>query len=218
MRDMSLRQLLEQCAQPTHRDWEKAWRCFMERYGDYIYYKIKRRCLSWNAPALDRQIDESAQDILANVFETLTKNRCKALQNFQAKDEEGRFKVYLATIISRTASAYIQKHFPRERIEEEFANLAKFLRQREFEEAWAVYEEMVQFFRSQAKKRNRSNLERDINLFQFYTFGDFSNSMVRTHPCMMNMTPGAVDDVMLRLRKTIREDKKFCAKLREMLI
>ncbi|MBN1406317.1 MAG: hypothetical protein JW956_00930 [Calditrichaceae bacterium] len=70
---------------------------------------------------------------------------------------------------------------------------------------WEIYDyTVIKLRESNGKKRN---LERDINIFQLYTWADFSESMISFIPCYKDMGHRVVDNVVNRIRARLKDLK-----------
>jgi hypothetical protein len=204
----TFQQLLESCSDQASPNWERGWREFIKRYKMFIYKKVTRRCSEYRVPRLRRQLSEAVNDIVAKVYFQLYKSQCQALRDFCARDNERRFLAWLATICSRTTSRYIQDYFTMTLVDEEPEEVRDYLTALNFDARWELYEALVEKLRAIARKKRRY-LERDIHIFLQYVWADFPAAMMASHPCLKNIGPRVVDNIVNRMRTYLRREENF---------
>lgn len=207
MSQFTFSELIACCCEPSSPQWEKGWREFSTRYNSFIHNKIAQRCRAWNVPRVQRQFTETVQDVAGAVYYTLCKNACQALRSFTARDNERIFFGWLATICERATSRHLQRLLLEMLIDEENEALGKALRRLDAAGRWEFYEMAVVELR-EAVKREAGNRERDIHIFQLSIFSDFSEDLVRSHPCLQSLGHRVVQLVISRLRKDLQQNKK----------
>ena len=202
----SLEELLEHCCNPASPRHETAWKEFCKRYKQFIAYRVIKRCSFWKKIArLEGQFEESVNDVIGAVLQELCKNNYHSLRSFQARDNESKFRSWLATICLRQCDRYI-----RPRLWESITDdRVEYIDSLDFGFRWELYETVVQELRD-LPQRKAKNFERDINIFQLHVFADFPGSVIcRTHPCLRILKDHAPDVVVHRLRKHLRKRKEF---------
>jgi hypothetical protein len=73
------------------------------------------------------------------------------------------------------------------------------------ERRWELYEHLIRLWRFSAA-RNKLFLERDIFIFQLYTWADFSTDMIMHMPCLDRIGHRVVDNTVNRMRGSLRRD------------
>lgn len=204
----TFQELLNYCGDQSSPFWQSAWREFIKRYKSYIYNKVHSSCSTWNLPRLQRQISETVNDVVNEVFLQLIKNRCQALQDFRARDNELMFLSWLATICNRISGRYIKNFFSMAIIDGKLENSEININNIEFNKRWELYEHFIEIMRASGIKKKR-HLERDINIFQMYIWADFSASMISVHPCFKNVGHRVVDNVVNRMRNYLKDGQKI---------
>jgi hypothetical protein len=202
----TFQELLEGCSDSASPLWESRWKEFIKRYNAFIHGKVAQECRQWGISRIQRQFSEFVNDIAVAVYSTLCKNECQTLRRFRAKDNERVFLAWLATICVRTASRHIHKLLKEILIDEENEEGLTALRSLDSNQRWELYEMVVAKLRG-AAKRETDNRERDIHIFQLSIFADFSQEVVRVHPCLKTVGHRVVELVLYRMRKVLREHK-----------
>lgn len=197
---ISLSALLHICCDENSPHRESAWREFLKRYKHFIYQVITHRCLGWQVSRLRRQLSDVVNDIVSEVFIILT----KSLTQFRELEDEKKFRAWLATVCNRATGRYLKREFVSDLVEPDIEELQNYIEGLEFDSRWELYESVIEQLRSgdSAKKRN---LERDINLFQFYIWSDLSQTTIQTHPCYAEIGHRVIDNVVNRLREGLRK-------------
>jgi DNA-directed RNA polymerase specialized sigma24 family protein len=195
----SLKDLTEICSNPKSALREEAWREFLRNYKVFIYQNVARYCCNWRIPRLRRQLSDVVNDIVAEVYLIL----CSSLANYREVADEKKFKLWLATICSRTVSRYIQREFIPIITGPDFEEFQEFLFELQSDHRWELYEAIVDILRrsNTAKKRND---ERDINIFLLYVWADFNNEMILAHPCYRKLGHRVIDNVANRMRSLLK--------------
>ncbi len=196
----SLSELLRNCCDEGSPHRESAWREFLKRYKHFIYQVITHRCLGWQVSRLRRQLSDVVNDVVSEVFIILT----KSLTQFRELEDEKKFRAWLAIVCNRATGRYLKKEFVAEIVDPDIEELQNYIEGLEFDSRWELYESVIEQLRSgdSAKKRN---LERDINLFQFYLWSDLSQPTIQTHPCYTKIGHRVIDNVVNRLREELRK-------------
>ncbi len=207
MKQFTFPELLACCCEPLSSDWERGWREFSARYNKFIHNKVAQRCRTWDFPRLRRQFTEVVQDIAGVVYITLCKNDCQALRSFTARADERVFFGWLATVCARATNRYLQRLLMEMLMDEENEAVSKALRRLDAADRWEFYEMVVVELRN-AAKRKTDNRERDIHIFQLSMFSDFSEGLVRSHPCLQTLGYRVVQLVIHRLRKILHQRRK----------
>ena len=137
----------------------------------------------------------------------LCNHGCKALRDFRERENEIKFRAWLRVVCNRKADAYIRKNYVPMLIESEAGEVQNFLMGFEIDDRWQLYEEHVAFLRMN-KKNKKQNIERDINIFKLYVWACFTDSMIKSTPCLKEIGPRVVDLVVNRTRQFLRESAK----------
>jgi hypothetical protein len=203
---MTFQELLECCSDIASPRWEAGWREFIKRYKKFIYNKVAQRCSIWGVPRIQRQFSEFVNEIVDTVFVTLCKNDCQALRDFEARENERRFFAWLATICERTASRHIRALLKESLLDEKKEEVLRDFHSLDSGTRWELHEMVVTELRT-FSKRKIGNLERDIHIFQLYVLADFSETMVRAHPCLKTLSHGVVHNVIYRMRNILVQQK-----------
>ncbi len=185
----------------------------MLRYRDTMLNAIARKCYQWNSRGLDMQTGDVINDVLSTVLLNLCQNDCRVLRDFQNRDNEIKFKAWLAIICQRSAGRYLKNRLFRhdrivmeEKEDQRSESPGEFLPGYQMSSVsqstrWELYEETV----ARLSRGKRRNLQRDIHLFLIYTWADFDLDMIDALPCLKGMGGRTVDNVVHRLRKILRE-------------
>lgn len=205
---LSLRELLDICSSPESPDWEAGWSEFIKRYKVFIKGKVAKRCSEFNVPRLRMQFPETVKDVVSKVFLKLCTNQCRALQNFRERDNELAFRCWLSLICSRTASRYIEEYFVDNLVDEKIEKLREYVAGLDYDHRWELYEAVVERLRTSFKQRKR-HLERDIHILLLYVWADFPAIEIAIHPCLHELGPRVVDNIVSRLRKELRRHRNF---------
>jgi len=195
-----LHQLLRVCCDSKSPQREAAWRAFLTRYKLFIYQVVTHRCLSWQVARLRRQLSDVVNDIVSEVFIILT----KSLAQFRETDNEKKFRAWLATVCNRASGRFIKQTFFSEIVESDLEEFHNYLQGLEFDSCWELYESIIEQLRFSDSTKKR-NLERDINIFQFYTWSDLSQPVIQTHPCYAGIGHRVIDNVVNRLRIQLKK-------------
>jgi hypothetical protein len=200
----TVQKLLDLCGDPSNPYWETAWREFIRRYKRYIYSVVLKRCSAFQFPGLQSKLSEIVNDIVAVVYCHLCENKCRAIQQFRERNNEKVLLAWLATICNYSATRYLRKEFILPTIESDIGDMHDILIACNAEVRWQIYEELVYLLR-QNKKNKKRNLERDINIFNLYTFADFSGEQIKMLPCFQGLGERVVDLVVNRTREFLRK-------------
>ena len=203
---LSFRQMLDACSDPGSSHYHEAWREFMNRYKSLIYGQVQMQVHRWNIPRLGLQRNETVDDIVSDVCRRLYQHNCRALRNYRERDNENKFKSWLATTARRAAIGHLSRNYRRCLIEEEIENLAGTFAPLRAEVRSEIYEYVVQELRD-APKNNTRTLERNINIFTLYIMAEFSKPMIFAHPCLGGTGDRVIDNLINRMRKSLREGK-----------
>ena len=192
---MTLSELLYHCSRPESSSYEYAWREFLTRYKVIIYNFITRRCLSWNTTRLRKQLPDVVNDIASDVFIILN----KSINTFKEIEAEEKFIAWLAVICNRAVSHYLKKQFISIINDNSADEYQQFIGSLQMDSRWELYDTVVWKIRD-SKAKPGKNLERDINIFLLYLWGDFSIEMITSDPCYRDIGPRVIDNVVNRLR------------------
>ena len=197
---LSFRELLVYCSDRDSPHWEFAWREFYKRYGMFLYNSVRKRCRNFNVPRLRRQLPEVVDDIVAEVLVTLT----KSIGNYREVDNEDIFPYYLAIIFNRTSSRFIKRQFVPAMVDQDIHEIKSEIQNMPPDTRVELYEHLVCKLRASDSGRKR-NIERDINIFQFYFWADLSEAMIQSHPCLLNEGERVVENVIRQMRIFLKE-------------
>jgi hypothetical protein len=204
MDDLTLPELLHHCCDRSSPKHQLAWSIFLTRYKKFLYYNVTRRCKEWNITRLKLQFKETVDDIVCSVIKILCDDDFRALRNFHNTDDERMFRWYLVTICQNACSRYMKKFLLRyvdyepDENEPHTGDMA-------IDALGQIYESVVKTLRNSAKKE-RENLERDINLFLLTVWGNLDKNMIMELPCYRGkITPRIIDNAVFRMREVLRE-------------
>ena len=200
--EWSLDRLIACCSDRKDKDYEKAWREFIKRYKTFIYQVITHRCIGWRVSRLRRQLSDTVNDVVSEVFAILT----RSLGQYKEVEDEKKFRLWLATICNRAAGRFIKREFFSDMADEDLEDFRNYIGEIEFESRWELYESVVNQLR-ETDSAKKKNLERDINLFQLYIWSDLSQPIILSHPCYVTVGHRVIDNVVNRLREQIRKQK-----------
>jgi hypothetical protein len=198
----SLNRLLVCCSDRNNKDYEQAWYEFIKKYKTFIYQVITYRCIRWRVSRLRRQLSDTVNDVVSEVFAILT----RSLAQYKEVEDERKFRLWLATICNRTSGRFIKREFFNEIADADLENVHNYIGKIEFEPRWELYESVVILLR-ETNSAKKINLERDINLFQLYIWSDLSQPIILSHPCYVNLGHRVIDNVVNRLREQIHYKK-----------
>jgi hypothetical protein len=137
--EWSLDRLVACCSDRKNKEYEKAWREFIKRYKTYIYQVITYRCTSWRVSRLRRQMSDTVNDVVSEVFTILT----RSLGQYKEVEDEKKFRLWLATICNRAAGRFIKREFFTDMADEDLEYFRNYIREIEFESRWELYENVV---------------------------------------------------------------------------
>jgi hypothetical protein len=200
--EWSLERLLICCSDHKHSEYEKAWRIFLRRYKTFIYQVVTHRCICWRVSRLKRQLSDTVNDIVSEVFAILT----KSLSQYKEVGNEKKFRLWLGTICNRAAGRYIKREFFSDMADEDLEEFRNYIKGIECDSRWELYESVIQQLR-ETDSGKKKNLERDINLFQLYIWSDLSQPIILSHPCYVSVGHRVIDNVVNRLREQIKTQK-----------
>lgn len=203
---LTLDQLLTYCSDLQSPCRECAWREFLRRYKLFMYKIIMRTCNEFNAPRLGRQYSETVNDIFGEIFVKLNTNECKPLRDFRARDNEKKFRGWLAIICQATTGKFIRKHFRNLLLESDIDQVKHYLGGIRQNSLWILYEYFVTEMRAIAKTK-RLNLERDIHIFMLFRWQQFTQPMIETHPCLKGIGDQVIDNVNSRMLAGLQASK-----------
>jgi len=203
-REWSLQFLLNSCCDKDSSNWELAWREFLSRYKTFIYKMITHRCINWRVTRLRRQLSDVVNDVVSEVFTILS----QSISQYREVENEARFRIWLGTICSRAASRYLKREFFTEMAEPDLEEFQNYIQGLEFDFRWELYESVITRLRS-SDSTKKKNIERDINLFQLYIWSDLSQPMILTHPCYSTIGHRVIDNVINRLRESLKNNKNL---------
>jgi hypothetical protein len=166
---------------------------------------VVRTCASWSAARLRKQLPETVDDIVSDVFMLLCENHGRVLKGFRARDNEHLFLAWLATVCRRKSSRHILRYFSSKMVEAEAGEMPDLVSSLDVERRWELYEHLVRLWRISAAK-NKLFLERDIFIFQLYTWADFSTDMILLLPCLDRIGHRVVDNTVNRMRNSLRRN------------
>lgn len=205
---LSLRELLKRCTNHHSPEFEYAWTLLMRRYEAYIYTQIKRQCLKWKSERLHLQIDEVAQDIFTKIIEEFCIHDFKALRDFRGSEvdeDNGRmFLGWLAVICHNQSNRELRKRWWRVIQNQGPGKLPETIWELDSEMIWMLYWDVVSTLRDGAHNRN---LERDIHIFLLFTFGGFTEAMIRATAYMQKLGSRVIQVVINRMREKLRKRK-----------
>ena len=195
----SFQELLAYCTDRNSPYWEAGWREFVKRYNKFLYATVTKRCLNFNLPRLRRQLSDVVNDIVAEVYVVLS----KSLGNYREVDKEQVFFHWLVTICNRAAGRYLRRGFVTAIVDNDVDEFQNYVQGLLPNTSMELYEDLVHKLRASGSKRKR-NIERDINIFQFYVWADLSEAMIQAHPCLVNEGERVVENVVWQMRQFLR--------------
>lgn len=193
--NLSLKQIIENCANPKNVLWQEAWTEFLVRYKQLLYYFIKRSCESWNSQRLNIQLKESVNDIFSEVIVIIFKN----IHSFENRDSDQKFISWLQVICNRSTTAFIQRKLKNILNEDEFSEFSGFRKSHSVTKLWELYETIISMLRNNL--RGNKNMERDINIFMLRVWGGFSTKQIMEHPYYQNLNESSINVIIARVRK-----------------
>ena len=202
---MSLQQLLVYCTDNHSPYWQNAWNEFINRYKNYIYKIVIRVCNDWHIERLQCQKSDFINDIVSEIFLELFKNDTRVLKSYKNLDQEHLFLIWLSTLSTRMARRNIEKHFRNDTILTDWDDFKSFREYLQPDLCWELYDMTVNILR---EKHNSENKERDIHIFMLYTWSNFSNDIIHKLPFFKFLGKRVIDNVVNRLRNTIRKERK----------
>jgi len=123
----------------------------------------------------------------------------KSISTFKEKEAEEKFIAWLAVICNRAVSHYLKKQFISIINDNSADEYQQFIGSLQMDSRWELYDTVVWKIRD-SKAKPGKNLERDINIFLLYLWGDFSIEMITSNPCYRDIGPRVIDNVVNRLR------------------
>jgi hypothetical protein len=201
--------LLSTITDRNSADWERGWSIFLQRYKALIYGVVMERVRLWNIYRVSLDISEYVNDVAGHVLFQLVDNDSKDLKNFKKSNDEGRFIYWLKIFASRTSNRYIKTRHILDLFDSgdiaEFISHAKSVEQMQ---QWELYDGTVSILRDAEKKRNKY-IERNINIFMLYIWGDFSPDMIAALPGYRNLGHRVLDNVINRYRNVLQKNKNI---------
>jgi DNA-directed RNA polymerase specialized sigma24 family protein len=197
---LRLSDIIRQCTAPDSSERESGWRNFMGRYKMTIYRSVMRRCLNWQVSRLHRQLSDTVNDIVSEVFIILY----HSLGDYRETDNEKKFLLWLKTICNRTASRHLTRQYISKMAEPDWNDIDNLLQNIDPDARWELYDHIVNLLSSQSGSHKRF-IERDIHIFQLYVWLDCSTEMILAHPCLSALGHRVVDNVVNRLREVLKK-------------
>ena len=167
-----------------------------------IYQSVTRRCLDWKVSRLKRQLSDTVNDIVSEVFVILY----HSLADYRETQDEKKFLFWLHTICNRAASRYLTQHFIFEMADADWSDMNHEILSIPSDARWELYESIISTLRSRSGPQKRCR-ERDIHIFQLYVWMDCSTESILQHPCLSDLGHRVVDNVVNRLRDSLRSKK-----------
>ncbi len=202
---MTLRQLLEACSDRNAPEWQAGWREFLARYKNFLYKAILDRGAHFHHSRLRRQMLAEAHEVFMDVLTKLTEDNARILRRFRNKDSEPAFLAFLAILCRRATSARLKKMVTQPLVDEDLEDFKTRLAAGDAVFRCQLYEDVDRLLR--AHLGGRGEAERDIHLFKLYVWAGFSEEMIRSTPCFRDLGDRVVDNVVLRLRRCLRENR-----------
>ncbi|MFQ5651679.1 MAG: hypothetical protein ACE5IY_17215 [bacterium] len=197
--------ILHHCSDPDSPEWQNSWRELIKRYKTYMYSAIMKRCLKFNQPRLNRELNAVADDVFEEVLINICRHRCKALSEFRRHDNETVFMAWLAKICNMTTYTYVDKHYLVPLNHQAVEEMRKRLADVHPEIRSQLYDDCVKIMRGCGGRA--PNTERDINIFNLYIWSDFSRAMLQDMPCFKELGHRTVDVVVHRMRTCLRKNR-----------
>lgn len=207
-KELTLARLLNYCCDVKSSSHDFAWREFLQRYKMFMYKITTKSCMEFNVPRLNRQLSETVNDIIGEVFVNLCNNHFKALSDYQAVDNEKMFLAWLAIICKRTTSRNLKKYFRDLFVENDPEELHTYLNGLKLDTRWIIYDDLVTDLRA-CSKTNRENEARDIHIFMLYKWEQFSQPMIMSHPCLRTIGHRVIEVVVARMLRCLRQQRNF---------
>ena len=204
--EFQLDRILEICTNRSSPHFERACMLLINRYKNYIYKIVYKRCSLWYDNPLPAEISEIIDDIVNDVFFLIFKRNARALEQFKATESETAFRGYLATISDRMAQRILQKKIIHASLETAHETKEHAISQNG---RWQIYDHLIRVLRLRAGKQER-HIERNILLFTLYTMEDYTRDMLKAPPIFSSLGHRVVDNVIGRSReKLTREDELY---------
>jgi hypothetical protein len=210
LHEFQLADVLKSCTDRSSPAFERACFLFINKYKNYIYKIVCKRCCLWYQDWPPAEMSEIINDIVNDVFYLLFKRNARALAQFKATDSEVAFRGYLATISDRMTLRKLQKKVIHASLHDIYVTKQQTITP---EARWQIFDYIVHVLRLRAGKNGR-HIERNILLFNMYTLEDYTRDMLRLPPIFRNLGHRVVDNVICRAReKLTKEDEYYVREL-----
>ncbi|MBN1482556.1 hypothetical protein EH223_10965 [candidate division KSB1 bacterium] len=203
-REFPLAEILANCTDPSSPHFENACLTLVNKYKNYIYKIVYKRCTLWYDDQLPIEISELVNDIVNDIFLLLFKKNARALDLFRARHSEAAFRGYLATISDRIAQRTLQKNIVTMSLDWVLAQKKQAISQ---DTQWQIFDYLVAIFRLRAGKQER-HVERNILIYTLYTMEDYTKEMLTLSPIFRTIGPRVVDNVISRMREKLKKEDK----------
>ncbi len=208
--EFSLEQLINFCCDARSPYNARAWTVLLERYQNYIYKIISKKCKFANIDQIDLNFSDTVNEIYHEVIIRLCKDDCKALREFKHKDKERVFLSWLARIANHTAFYFIMKNYIKQVQTSDIEVVQKYISSVSSEVNSQVYEDVVRLLNKPEKKSNRKKINinaRDINIFTMTMWQGFNLKMLQTIPCLQHITERIVANACYRSREKLFKNR-----------
>ena len=199
--------LLSTITDRNSADWERGWSIFLHKYKALIYGVALDRVRLWNVYRVNMDISEYVNDVACHVLYQLVDNDGKDLKNFKKSNDQGRFISWLKIFASRTSNRYIKTRHILDLFDvRDITEFISHVKSVEPMRQWELYDGIVSILRDAEKKRNRC-IERNINIFMLYIWGDFSSDMIAALHGYRDLSHNVIDNVIHRFRNVLQKNK-----------
>ncbi|MBN1559748.1 hypothetical protein JW998_05830 [candidate division KSB1 bacterium] len=209
--EFDLADVLKSCTDRSSSAFERACFLFINKYKNYIYKIVCKRCSLWYQDWPPAEMSEIINDIVNDIFLLLFKRNARALAQFKATNSEAAFRGYLATISDRMALRKLQKKVIHASLKDIYITKERTISP---DAKWQIFDYIVQVLRMRAGKNGR-HIERNILLFNLYTLEDYTRDMLQLPPIFCGMGHRVVDNVICRAREKLTKEDEYY--MRELL-
>lgn len=199
---LSLKKILDLCADPVSKEWENAWVQLLSRYKKLIYHFINKSCNSWQIARLNLQRSAVIDDIFSDVIYLLYDK----IETFKNRNSEQKFISWLQIICSRATSRYMKRIIKQLLTEDNIEEFQDYKDSFGTLKSWELYEDIVSLLRTQLKNRFA---ERDIHIFMLNIWAGFQPKHISEHPCFTDLKLNNIEVIISRTKKNIKNNRSL---------
>ena len=196
---LTLKNILDTCANPVTKQWENAWKQLLNRYEKLIYFFISKSCNTWQIARLNLQRNAVINDIFSDVIYLLYDK----LDSFENRDSEQKFISWLQIICTRATSRQMRKILKDMLSEENIEEFQDYKDSFGTLKSWELYEDIVSMLRSHLKNRFA---ERDIHIFMLNVWSGFQPKHISEHPCFTDLKLNNIEVIISRTKKKLKNN------------